>query len=165
MARYKRTFILWGMVYLAMTFMAVLIYTEKEKKYRKETSRNAFWNAVRLEKETGIRDVVFRYRQDHSPNDLTGKEKRNWCDQAFLLFIAHEDFFISHTDIGRLYDGKEPTAMSKDKAYHTIKQLKGLVAALGIGIHSVRGKGYRMAFPTAEDHPSAVRPPEAENPL
>lgn len=327
----KRTFILWGMVYLAVAFMAVLIYTEKEKKYRKETSRNAFWNAVRQEKETGIREVVFRYRQDNSPNELSEEEKRNWCDQAFLLtedpdrvrldslfhaallhtgiqaasavgytyrgktyfsgnerlrksatlveettyrkdhdktnditirayvqlpeglllpdtsvcllvmlpavilagtalarlyrnrqtgsrtteteektdngpeetsylqrqttavrwtvirdgywwdnrhhvlkhqdrtvtlggeslrffllFIAQEDFFISHKDIGRLYDEKEPTAMNKDRAYHSIKQLKGLVSALDIGIHSVRGKGYRMSFPAAEDAPKTV---------
>ena len=60
------------------------------------------------------------------------------------------------TALFRLYDGKEPTAMSKDKAYHTIQQLKGLVSALDIGIHSVRGKGYRMSFPAAEDAPKTV---------
>ena len=51
------------------------------------------------------------------------------------------------TALFRLYDGKEPTTMSKDKAYHTIQQLKGLVSALGIGIHSVRGKGTGWRFP------------------
>ena len=137
----KRTFILWGMVYLAVTFMAVLIYTEKETAYRKETSRNAFWNAVRQEKETGIREVVFRYRQDNSPNDLSEEEKRNWRDQAFLLT-------------------EEPDRVRLD---HSFKQLKGLVSALDIGIQSVRGKGYRMSFPAAEDAPKAVRPPEAED--
>lgn len=136
----KRTFILWGMVYLAVTFMAVLIYTEKEKEYRKETSRNAFWNAVRQEKETGIREVVFRYRQDNSPNELSEEEKRNWCDQAFLLT-------------------EDPDRVRPD---HSIKQLKDLVSALGIGIHLVREKGYQMSFPVPEDAPKAVRPPEAE---
>lgn len=136
----KRTFILWGMVYLAVAFMAVLIYTEKEKEYRKETSRNAFWNAVRQEKETGIREVVFRYRQDNPPNDLSEEEKRNWCDQAFLLT-------------------EDPDRVRLD---HSIKQLKDLVSALGIGIHLVREKGYQMSFPVPEDAPKAVRPPEAE---
>lgn len=136
----KRTFILWGMVYLAVTFMAVLIYTEKEKEYRKETSRNAFWNAVRQEKETGIREVVFRYRQDNPPNDLSEEEKRNWCDQAFLLT-------------------EDPDRVRPD---HSIKQLKDLVSALGIGIHLVREKGYQMSFPVPGDAPKAVRPPEAE---
>ena len=109
-------------------------YIEKEKKYRTETSRNAFWNAVRQEKETGIREVVFRYRQDNPPNDLSEEEKRNWCDQAFLLT-------------------EDPDRVRLD---HSIKQLKGLVSALDIGIHSVRGKGYRMSFPAAEDAPKIV---------
>ena len=136
----KKTFILWGMVYLAVAFMAVLIYTEKEKKYRTETSRNAFWNAVRQEKETGIREVVFRYRQDNPPNDLSEEEKRNWCDQAFLLT-------------------EDPDRVRLD---HSIQQLKELVSALDISIQSVRGKGYRISFPAAVNDTTAVRSPEAE---
>lgn len=60
------------------------------------------------------------------------------------------------TALFRLYDGKEPTAMSKDKAYHTIQQLKGLVSALGIGIHSVRGKGTGWRFPQLQLLPRQV---------
>lgn len=115
-------------------------YIHRKKEYRKETSRNAFWNAVRQEKETGIREVVFRYRQDNPPNDLSEEEKRNWCDQAFLLT-------------------EDPDRVRPD---HSIKQLKDLVSALGIGIHLVREKGYQMSFPVPEDAPKAVRPPEAE---
>ena len=110
----KRTFILWGMVYLAVAFMAVLIYTEKEKKYRTETSRNAFWNAVRQEKETGIREVVFRYRQDNSPNELSEEEKRNWCDQAFLLT-------------------EDPDRVRLDSLFHTALLHTGIQAASAVG--------------------------------
>lgn len=88
----------------------------------------------------GIREVVFRYRQDNPPNDLSEEEKRNWCDQAFLLT-------------------EDPDRVRLD---HSIKQLKDLVSALGIGIHLVREKGYQMSFPVPEDAPKAVRPPEAE---
>lgn len=56
-----------------------------------------------------------------------------------------EDFFLSHTDIYKLYENTE-SVEAKDKAYHLIKSLKECIAILGINVVSIRGKGYKLVF-------------------
>ena len=64
----------------------------------------------------------------------------------FQKLIVDKYFFLSYSEICRLYHLKEETNGAKDRAYHSIKQLKDNVAELGIEIKSIRGKGYKLLF-------------------
>ena len=65
--------------------------------------------------------------------------------KIFRKFISKEDFFLSHTDISKLYE-KVESGETKDRTYHLIKSLKECIAILGINVVSIRGKGYKLEF-------------------
>lgn len=65
--------------------------------------------------------------------------------KIFRKFISNEDFFLSHTDISKLYEKVESVEV-KDRAYHLIKSLKECIAILDINVVSIRGKGYKLVF-------------------
>lgn len=65
--------------------------------------------------------------------------------KIFRKFISNEDFFLSHTDISKLYV-KVENIETKDRTYHLIKSLKESIAILDINVVSIRGKGYKLVF-------------------
>ena len=65
--------------------------------------------------------------------------------RIFRKFISKEDFFLSHTDIHKLYENAE-SVETKDRTYHLIKSLKECIAILDINVVSIRGKGYKLVF-------------------
>lgn len=69
----------------------------------------------------------------------------------FKLFLKKEAFFLNYSEIYTLYGLIDESPEIKDRIYHSIRQLKKDLSDFNITIQSVRGKGYKLIFPTFDE--------------
>lgn len=148
------TYILLAVIFILIT--CHLFYnrhkTEKYSENKIETEENdedASLIKQRKYQSTKWIEIYEGYYWDNSHNTLRYDKKHVILSgnniRIFRMFISKEDFFLSHTDISKLY-AKGDAGDTKDKVYHLIKSLKECIAILDINVVSIRGKGYRLVF-------------------
>lgn len=78
----------WLCVYIFFCLSLILfgshLVSERYKSNLKDV-RLAFLSAIEKEKQQDITITIFRYDSRFSPNAISGEEKKNWCEQMFLI--------------------------------------------------------------------------------
>lgn len=143
------TYIILAVMYIPI--ICYIIYSRNKKENISKEIKNEDGNIIKQRKYQSTKWVMIHngYYWDNNHHTLRYNDTQVILSgnniRIFRKFISKEDFFLSHTDIYKLYENTE-SVEAKDKAYHLIKSLKECIAILGINVVSIRGKGYKLVF-------------------
>lgn len=75
-------------IYIAFTLIMIITFCvnlRTDAELICESARYAFTNAIDQEKHQYISRIEIYYNKNNSLNDISGEEKKNWCDQAYFF--------------------------------------------------------------------------------
>lgn len=75
-------------IYIAFTLLIIITFCinlRTDAELICESARYAFTHAIDQEKHQYISRIEIYYNNNNSPNDISGEEKKNWCDQAYFF--------------------------------------------------------------------------------
>lgn len=142
MMRNVLKYIIGCVIYVFFAIAVLLSYVQKEEKYIIECAGNAFRRAFAIEQKLFISQIHIQYHQQHSPNEISGEEKKNWCEQSFFILKDPNRYKLDSLFRAELHDMdiKANTAIGYrygDKTFFSA-DAKSLESAIEVSEYSFR---------------------------